>query len=57
MKVRVTNNSEIDPCEITSVLRSDDTYAVRLTNGQGRRFRVVQLTTEGRKLFDERLSR
>jgi hypothetical protein len=57
MKIRLTNSTEIDPATITSVLRSEGTYAVRFANGQGAKYRSVQLTTEGRQLLDEHLSR
>jgi hypothetical protein len=54
-KLRMTNNSEIDPTGVTAVLRDSDVYAVRFIDGTVRKYRSVQLTTEGRQLLDQHL--
>jgi DNA-binding MarR family transcriptional regulator len=53
----MTNSSEIDPTGVTTVLHdfNSDTYVVRFIDGTVRKYRAVQLTTEGRQLLDQHL--
>jgi hypothetical protein len=50
--MRITNNSTLDTETIVGVERTGDGYRVTLRDGSAKRFRLVQLTPEGRAALD-----
>jgi len=53
MKIRLTNNAELDPGDVAGVWVTGTTYRVALKDGTAKQYRRFQLTTEGREALEE----
>jgi hypothetical protein len=53
MKIRATNNSEIELDDVKAVFRLRTGYRVVFKDGSAKQYRPVQLTAEAHQLFEE----